>query len=127
MALIKGFERSATGALVTASAAPDGTATRHLGWARNTSNAAHRENATVALPAGAVVSRGRAFSAAGAVCFTTVAPTGANAKYIHGILHHANGAMFAKSSAPAATARRSGVEGLLYDPADGACFFDSVA
>ena len=127
MALVKGFERDANGALVTSSAAPDGTATRHLGWARSTSNAAHRSNATVALPAGAVVSRGRAFSSAGAVCFTTSAPTGDSAKYIHGILHHVNGAMLAKSSAPTSTARRSGLEGLLYDPADGACFFDSVA
>lgn len=128
MALVLGFERSATGALTTSSAAPvQATGRKRFGWAVNAAGAAHRVNATVALPAGAVVSKGRAYSAAGAVCFTTTIPTGANARFINGIRHHVNGAMFVKATAPAATARRSGHEKLLYDVVDGACFFDSVA
>jgi hypothetical protein len=127
MALTRGFDRSATGALVTSSAAPATNSKKVLGWAVNTSGAAHRVNATVSLPAGAVMVRGRAYGPTGAVCFTTTLPAAGSRKYIHGIAHHINGAMYAKSAAPGATARRSSHERLLFDPADGAVFFDSVA
>jgi hypothetical protein len=127
MALIRGFDRTATGALNTSSAAPAGQPLRNLGWAITAAGLAHRHNATAGLPAGFVTFRGRAYTAAGAVCFTTSAPSAANSKYINGIRHHINGAMYAKSAAPTATARPAGIERLLYDPADGAVFFNSVA
>jgi hypothetical protein len=126
MALIRGLDRTATGALNTSSAAPN-AAVVHQGWARTAQGLAHRHNATAALPAGFQTFKGTAYTSAGALCFTTTAPSAANSKYIHGIRHHINGAMLAKSSAPTASARVSGLHRLLYDPSDGAVFFNSVA
>jgi hypothetical protein len=124
MALVRGFDRSSAGALATNSAGPATDAKRIRGWAVDTISRAHRSNATAGVPAGAVLVRGRAYTSLGAVCYkTTVAATDI---FILGIRHGINGAMLAKSAAPGATAR-SNPEGLLYDPADGACFFDSVA
>lgn len=127
MAFVRGFDRNANGALVTSSAAPATNSAKVLGWAVNSAGAAHRVNGDTGLPAGAVIIRGRAYSAAGAVVIVTTAPSDANSKFIHGIRHHINGAMFAKSAAPGVTARRSSHERLLFDPADGGVFFDSVA
>ena len=127
MALVRGFERTVTGALTTSSAAPGGTAKPYMGWARTSAFVAHRVNATVSLPAGSKMIRGRAYGPTGAVCFTTAAPSAANSKYINGIRHHINGAMYVKTTAPGATAIRGGFEKLLFDPADGAVFFDSTA
>jgi hypothetical protein len=127
MPLIRGFDRTATGALNTSSAAPAGQPLRNVGWAITSTGLAHRHNATAGLPAGFVTFRGRAYTAAGAVCYTTAAPTGTNQKFVDGIRHHVNGAIFAKSSAPTAAARLAGQERLLFDPADGAVFFNSVA
>lgn len=127
MPLTRGFDRTATGALNTSSAAPAGQPLRNHGWAITATGLAHRHNATAALPAGFVTFRGRAYTAAGAVCYTTTIPTGANLKFVNGIRHHINGAVYAKSAAPTATARYAGMERLLFDPADGAVFFNSVA
>jgi hypothetical protein len=127
MALTRGFDRSSTGALVTSSAAPSTNTDKVTGWAVNTAGAAHRVNATVSLPAGAVMVRGRAYGPTGAVCYTTTLPAAGSRKYINGVAHHINGAIHAKSAAPGATAIRAGIERLLFDPADGAAFFDSVA
>jgi len=126
MALIRGFDRTATGALNTSSAAPSGRPLRNHGWAVTDAGLAHRHNATAGLPAGTVTVRGRTYTAAGAICYSTNNP-GVNAKFIHGIAHHPNGAIFAKATAPGATARLSSFERLLFDPADGAVFFNSVA
>src|SRR5688500_12191175 len=126
MARVLGFERGATGSLTTSSTAPAETARRRLGWAISATGAAHRVNATAGLPAGSVMVKGRSYSAGGAVCYTTAAPTGTNLKFIHGIKHHINGAIFAKSTA-AVSPDRSGQEKLLYDRNDGAVIFDSVA
>jgi hypothetical protein len=126
MALVNGIERTAAGALVTSSAAPATSARRRLNWAISASGAAHRVNATAGLPAGAVLFRGRAYSLAGAVCFTTTRPAGVTAKYINGICHDINGAMYVKTAVPTKSAR-SGPERLLIDPADGAVIVDSTA